>query len=152
MAVAEKRRIVTRTKSAIKKKIKMGGRTVVSQALVKKGASNLIPKLHVKRGDMVMLISGSKEAGKGQTGKVLNVYPSKGKIVVEGINLITRATRARTPMAKSGLVKKEGPIFASRVMLFCTSCKKPTRVKHKLVDGGKKKTRICGRCKEAFDA
>jgi large subunit ribosomal protein L24 len=134
----------------VSKKIKPGGRKVVSEALVKQGASNLIPKLHVKRGDMVMLISGSEKVGKGRTGKVLNVYPSTGKVVVEGINLITRATKQKTAMGKSGLIKKEGPIFASRVMLFCTSCKKPTRIRHKVLDSGKK-TRICTHCSEAFD-
>lgn len=149
MAVAKKREI-RYTNAGVPKKIKMGGRTVVSSALVKKNSSNLVPKLHVKRGDMVMLISGSEKVGKGKTGKVLSVHPSTGKITVEGINLIIRATKARSPMGKSGLVKKEGPIFASRVMLFCTACKKPTRIRHKIE--GDKKTRICTHCKEAFDS
>lgn len=150
MAVAEKKTI-RYTKASIAQKVKYGGRTVVSEALVKQGVSNLVPKLHVKRGDTVILISGSKEAGKGKTGKVLNVFPTSGKVVVEGINVITRATKARTAMGKSGLIKKEAPIFASRVMLFCTACKKPTRIKHKELEGGKK-TRVCRHCNEAFDA
>lgn len=148
MAVARKRE--TRySKAPIAKKHKMGGRVVVSEALVKKGSSNLIPKMHVKRGDMVMMISGSKEAGKGKTGKVLNVFPSTGKVVVEGLNIITRATKARSINAKSGLVKKEGPIFASKVMLYCTACKKPTRIRHKVE--AQKKVRVCAHCKEAID-
>jgi len=150
MAVAQKKQI-RYTKAAIRKKVKMDGRTVVSAALVKPGVSNLIPKLHVKRGDMVMLISGSEKTGKGKTGKVLNVSPTRGTIVVEGINMITRATRQRTPDGQSGLIKKEGPIFASRVMLYCTACKKPTRIRHKELDGGKK-SRICTHCKQAFDS
>ncbi|MBI4533082.1 MAG: 50S ribosomal protein L24 [Candidatus Melainabacteria bacterium] len=129
----------------------MGGKVVVSEAFVRQGVSSLIPKLHVKRGDMVMLVRGSKKVGKGQTGKVLNVFPREGKIVVEGVNLITRATKQRTPLGKSGLVKKEAPVFASRVMLFCTSCKKPTRIKHKVLESGKK-SRICKHCSEAFDS
>ncbi len=139
------------TNSPIAKKVKMGGRRVVSGALVKASASNLIPKVHVKRGDLVMMVSGSQKSGRGKTGKVLNVLPKEGKVVVEGLNVITRATRQRTPLGQSGLIKKEAPIFASRVMLFCTSCKKPTRIRHKQVEGGKK-TRICTHCKEAFDA
>jgi large subunit ribosomal protein L24 len=150
MPVAEKRQLRYAGRP-ISAKVKMGGRTVVSESLVKKGASNLIPHLHVKRGDMVMLISGSKDAGRGKTGKVLNVFPKEGRIVVEGINMITRATRQRTAMGKSGLIKKEAPIFASRVMLFCTSCKKPTRIQHKMLDNGKK-TRVCKKCKEALDS
>ena len=150
MPVIEKREIRYAGKP-ISAKVKMGGRTVVSESLVKRGVSNLIPHLHVKRGDMVMLISGSVDAGRGKTGKVLNVFPKEGRIVVEGINMITRATRQRTAMGKSGLIKKEGPIFASRVMLFCTSCKKPTRIQHKTLDNGKK-TRVCKKCKEALDS
>jgi large subunit ribosomal protein L24 len=138
------------TKAPKPKKIKMGGHALVSEALVKKGATNLIPKCHVKRGDMVMVIAGSEKSGRGKTGKVLNVLTAQGKVVVEGINMITRATKQRTPMGQSGLIKKEGPIFASRVMLFCTSCKKPTRIAHKTVDAGKK-VRVCKKCKEALD-
>jgi len=150
MTQAAKREI-RYAKAPLTKKVKMGGRLVVSEALVTKNATNLVPHLHVKRGDMVILISGAKKAGQGQTGKVLNVFPKEGKIVVEGINMITRATKQRSAMGKSGLIKKEAPIYASRVMLYCTACKKPTRIKHKLLDGGKK-TRICRHCNEAFDA
>lgn len=137
-------------KAPIAGKVKMGGRTVVSQALVKQGSSNLVPKVHVKRGDTVMLIRGSEKVGRGKIGKVLSVFPREGKIVVEGINIVTRATKQRTPLGKSGLIKKEAPIFASRVMLYCTSCKKPTRIRHKVLDTGKK-TRICIHCNEGFD-
>jgi large subunit ribosomal protein L24 len=105
----------------------MGGRTVVSEALVRNGVSNLVPKVHVKRGDLVMLVAGSKEAGKGKTGKVLKVFPRTGKIIVEGVNIITRATKPRSAVGKSGLIKKEAPIYASRVMLYSTKSKKPVR-------------------------
>lgn len=118
---------VRRSNKPIAKKVKMGGTTVVSNALVKHGATNLTPKIHVKRGDLVMLISGSKEAGKGKTGKVLAVFPKTGKVLVEGINMITRATKARTAMHKGGLVKKEAPVHASKVMLYSTKSKKPVR-------------------------
>lgn len=148
MAQTEKRQI-RYAKAPLAKKVKMGGRTVVSQALVKQNASNLIPKIHVKRGDMVMLLAGSKKSGRGQTGKVLNVYPKAGKITVEGINLVTRATKQRTAM-EGGLLKKEAPLFACRVMLYCTSCKRPSRIRHKELEGGKK-TRVCIHCQESFD-
>jgi|SRR5271170_7975156 len=115
------------TKSPIKQKIKMGGRTVVSEALVKQGATNLVPKIHVKRGDLVILKSGSKEVGVGKTGKVTAVFPKSGKIIVEGINLITRATRQKQIGGKSGLIKKEAPIYASRVMLYNSKTKKGVR-------------------------
>ncbi len=138
------------TKAIRPKKVRMGGRVLVSQALVKQTATNVIPKVHVKRGDMVVVISGSEKSGRGKTGKVLSVFPKLGKLVVEGINIITRASKKRTPLGQSGLTKKEAPIFASRVMLFCTSCKKPTRIAHKIPEGGSK-TRVCKHCKEALD-
>lgn len=137
--------------SPIKQKHKFGGTVVVSRALVKQGVTNLVPKIHVRAGDMVMLMSGSDKAGVGQTGKVLNVFPKEGKVIVEGLNMITRATKSRTPMGKSGHVTKEGKIFASRVMLYCTGCKKPTRAGHKMLENGKK-TRICKHCNEALDS
>jgi large subunit ribosomal protein L24 len=138
------------TKAPLPKKVKMGGHALVSEALVKQGATNLVPKVHVKRGDTVKVMSGSEQSGRGKTGKVLSVLTKEGKVIVEGINMITRATKQRTPMGQSGLVKKEGPIFASRVMLFCSGCKKTTRIAHKVQDGGKK-VRICKHCKEAMD-
>jgi large subunit ribosomal protein L24 len=115
------------TKAAIKQKIKPGGRTVISEALVKQGATNLVPKIHVKRGDLVILRSGSKEVGVGKTGKVTAVFPKSGKIIVEGINIITRATRQKQIGGKSGLIKKEAPIYASRVMLYNSKTKKGVR-------------------------
>jgi large subunit ribosomal protein L24 len=126
MAVATKKNI-SYSKAPIAKKVKMGGHKVVSSALVKKGATNLVPKIHVKRGDRVMVIAGSKEHGKGQIGKVISVFPSTGKVIVEGINIVTRGTRARGAMGKSGLIKKEAPIYASRVMLYSDKSKKPVR-------------------------
>ena len=163
MPVAQKKE--TRyTKSPISKKIKPGGRRVVSEALVKSGSTNLTPKLHVKRGDMVVLVSGPKKDGKyapemkkrldernawkGQIGKVLSVSPSTGKITIEGVNMVTRATKQRSFGGQSGLVRKEGAVFASRVMLYCTSCKKPTRVKHKVEND--KKSRVCRHCNQAI--
>lgn len=166
MAVAQKKKEVRYTKSAISQKIKPGGRRVVSSALVKTGATNLVPKLHVKRGDTVVLISGPKKDGnyepdlkkrleerkawKGQIGKVLSVSPATGKVTIEGVNMVTRATKQRSFGGQSGLVRKEAPVFASRVMLYCTSCKKPTRVKHKVENG--KKTRVCRHCSQSIDS
>ena len=165
MAVATKNKI-RYANAAITRKVKMGGTKVVSRALVKQGVTNLVPKMHVRQGDMVMLISGARKDRKwkdaemkdranernafvGTTGKVLSVFPEEGKIVVEGVNIVTRATKSRNPMAKSGQIKGEGKIFASKVMLFCTACKKPTRIQHKTLENGTK-VRSCKKCKETF--
>ncbi len=123
----QSKKTVNYSKKPISQKIKMGARTVVSQALVKKGVTNLVPKVHVKRGDLVIVVSGSKELGRGKTGKVLKVLPKQGKVVVEGINMTTRAMKPRTATGKSGLVKEEAPIFASKVMLYSPKTKKGVR-------------------------
>jgi large subunit ribosomal protein L24 len=127
MAANNKKATVNYAKAAISKKIKMGARTVVSEALVKKGVTNLVPKMHVKRGDLVIVTSGSKELGRGKTGKILKVLPTQGKVIVEGINMLTRAVKPKTALGKSGLVKEEGPIFASKVMLYSPKAKKGVR-------------------------
>jgi large subunit ribosomal protein L24 len=114
-------------KAAIGKRIRHGGGIVISRALIKPSSTNLIPKIHVRRGDTVVMISGSKEMGKGKIGKVLRVLPGSGKIVVEGINVVTRGTRKSSVMGQSGLIKKEAPIFASKVMLYDTEGKKAVR-------------------------
>jgi large subunit ribosomal protein L24 len=125
--MAELRHKVRLANAAIGKKIKYGGDIVISRALVKPGATNLHPKIHVRRGDTVVVISGSKEKGKGKVGKVLKVLPTCGKVIVEGVNIVTRATRKRTAMGQSGLIKKESPVFASKVMLYDTENKKAVR-------------------------
>lgn len=120
-------------KAAIGKKIRHGGGVVISRALIKPGATNLNPKIHVRRGDTVIVKSGDKELGKGKVGKVLKVFPSSGKIIVEGVNVVTRATRKSSVMGQSGLVKKEAPIFASKVMLYDTENKKAVRAEKRKV-------------------
>ncbi|MBN9395041.1 MAG: 50S ribosomal protein L24 [Candidatus Melainabacteria bacterium] len=115
----------------------MGNKVVVSKALVKAGATNLIPKVHVKRGDLVMVISGTRtrtkkdgtklEGDKGKIGKVLKVFPKLGKVVVEGVNVQTRHLKAKTAYGKSGIHSEEAPIFASKVMLYSNEEKKPVR-------------------------
>lgn len=147
-----KSRPVAYAKAPISQKAKPGGKIVVSQALVKHGVSNLIPKLHVKRGDLVMLMTGSKQSGVGTTGKVIKCLPSVGKIVVKGFNIQTHFQKPKgLQQNETGEIKKiESPIFACKVMLYCTSCKKPTRVKLKITDKGKK-NRHCKKCNEAFD-
>ena len=90
--------------------------------------------LHVKTGDLVYVISGKD---KGKTGKVLKVFPKKGKVVVEGVNMITKHMKPTPINPQGGVVTKEAAIFSSKVMLFDEKAGKPTRVGHKVVDGKK---------------
>lgn len=122
------------TKSAIKTKVKKGGRKLVSEALVKKSATNLRPKMHVNRGDDVVVISGSD---KGKTGKVLQVMRATGKIIVEGINIRKRHKRAQGPGREGEIIEMESPIFASKVMIWDETSKKASRVAKKQLENGK---------------
>ena len=97
-------------------------------------------KVSIKTGDTVLVNSG-KDSGK--KGKVLAIRQTKNgvRVLVEGVNIVTKAKKARTAQDKSELVKKEAAIDVSNVNVVCPSCGKPTRVKHAVVDG--KKVRVC---------
>ena len=104
-------------------------------------------KVSIKTGDTVLVNSG-KDSGK--KGKVLAIRQNKKgvRVVVEGVNIITKAKKARTAQEKSELVKVEGTIDVSNVNVVCPTCGKPTRVKHAVVDG--KKVRVCS-CGSVLD-
>lgn len=97
--------------------------------------------LHVKKGDEVMIISGKD---KGKKGKVLEVSPSEGKVIVEGRNMVTKHVKPRRQGELGGIVKAEGPLYACKVMPVCPKCSKATRVGHKIE--GDKKVRVCKHC------
>ena len=103
--------------------------------------------LHVKTGDRVVITAGKD---KGKTGNVKKSIPSEGQVIVEGVNMITKATKANPAYGiQGGLIKKEAPLDSSNVMLVCPSCEKATKVAHKVIDG--KKVRVCKKCGEQLD-
>lgn len=134
MASTNKRKIRF-TKAAKQVEIKKGGIALASQALVKKGRRSLQTKLHVNKGDEVVVISGDD---KGKIGKVLQVYPSIGKIIVEGVNIIKKHRRANGPGQEGEIVEIEAPLYASKVMLWDAEKKKASRVGHRTIDSGRK--------------
>ena len=93
--------------------------------------------LHVKTGDTVCVISGKD---KGKTGKVVKVFPKKGKVVVEGVNVVKKHLKPSPVNTQGGVVEKAAAIFSSKVMLFDEKAGKPTRVKYEVRDG--KKVRV----------
>lgn len=106
-------------------------------------------KIHVKTGDRVFVIAGKD---KGKIGTVKKVLPKKGRVVVEGINIVTKAMKPNPMMGvQGGLVKLEAPIHASNVMICCPKTEKPTRIKHEKLEDGKK-TRVCKISGEQLDA
>ena len=102
-------------------------------------------KLHVKKDDTVVVISGDS---KGTQGKVIATSPEEGKVIVAGANIVSKHTKARRQGETSSIVKTEGAIYASKVMLVCPECKKGVRVKYEIsvVDGKKIKKRLCAKC------
>ena len=102
-------------------------------------------KLHVKTGDTVVVISGDD---KGVRGKVIATSPEEGKVIVEGANIVSKHNKARKQGETSSIVKTEGAIYASKVMLVCPKCDKGVRVKHTFEEknGKSVKVRICAKC------
>ncbi len=83
-------------------------------------------KIRIRRGDEVVVISGKD---RGHAGKVLRVLPAKGRVVVEGANLVKRATRPNPQKnIKGGIVEREAPLQLSNVAMKDPSSGKPTRV------------------------
>lgn len=103
-------------------------------------------KLKVKKGDTVAVLSGKD---KGKQGKVLQALPKKDKVVVEGINKVKRHTKPNQNVPKGGIISKEAPVYAAKVMVVCPACSKPTRVAKKEIDG--KMVRVCKKCGEPLD-
>ena len=95
-------------------------------------------KLHVKKGDKVLVIAGKD---KGKMGEIIATNCAKSTVVVSGVNIQTHHNKPKSREDKGGIVKSEGPIHSSNVQLVCPTCGKPTRIAHKIVDG--KSVRVC---------
>lgn len=123
------------TNQPIKGHPKKGGFFIVSRAFLKDRRTDPKPKLHIKRGDTVMVISGSD---KRKTGKVIAVFPREGKVIIEGVNMIKKHQKPRGMGQAGEIIEKEAPIFASKVMLYDAVKKRPTRIQHRFLKDGKK--------------
>jgi len=86
-------------------------------------------KVHVRSGDEVVVINGKY---RGKRGEVLEVSPKEGKVIVKGVNIVTKHVRPRKQGEQGGLVKVESALYASKVQLICPKCHRPTRVGHKI--------------------
>ena len=109
------------------------------------------PKLNIKTGDTVVVISGKE---KGKEGKIQKAFPSEGKIIVAGVAMVKKHQKPRGQGMPGGIIEKEAAIPACKVMLVCPTCKKATRVAHKFVEvEGQKpqKVRSCKKCGAAID-
>lgn len=103
-------------------------------------------KSFVKKGDKVLVITGKD---KGKTADVVEVSPKTNKVLVDGVNVVTKHQKPKSQQEKGGIVKKSAPIEASNVMVVCPECGKATRVAHKELNG--KNIRVCKKCGASLD-
>jgi large subunit ribosomal protein L24 len=91
--------------------------------------------MHIKKGDTVVVVSGKD---KGKKGKVLKVHPKMNRVIVEGVNMISKHQKPNAKMQQAGIIHQEGTIHASNVMLWDAKANAPTRVGYKILENGKK--------------
>jgi large subunit ribosomal protein L24 len=110
------------------------------------------PRLDLAPGDPVVVVAGKD---KGKQGEVLRALPREGKIVVKGVNILKRHTKAGRSAGgnkaiQGGIVDFEAPLAYSNVMLMCPMCHQPTRIRHTVLDGGQKAL-LCVRCDAPYE-
>ena len=105
-------------------------------------------KMHIKKDDRVIVISGKYANMKEPSiGKVIAVSPKEGKVIVEGVHVVSKHVRPKKQGEAGGIVKTEGAIYACKVMLYCDKCKAGRRVHHKVNENGER-IRVCVKCGE----
>jgi len=103
--------------------------------------------MKIRKDDSVIIIAG-KDSGK--KGKVRRVLPREDRLIVEGLNMVKRHSRARRAVRQAGIVEMEAPVHVSNVMLVCGKCGRPTRVGARFLTDGKR-VRVCSSCREVID-
>jgi len=103
--------------------------------------------MKIRKNDTVVVIAGKD---KGKRAKVRQSFPRESRIIVEGVNMIKRHSRARRAVRQAGIIELEAPIHVSNVMLLCNKCNRPGRVGIRFLEDGKK-VRVCRSCGEVID-
>ncbi|HJN86632.1 MAG: 50S ribosomal protein L24 [Dehalococcoidia bacterium] len=103
--------------------------------------------MRIRNGDTVLVTAGKD---KGKTGRVDRQLVKQNRVVVEGVNVVTRHVRARPGVRQSGRVQQESPIHISNVVLLCNKCNRPVKPTSVLLDTGVR-VRGCPKCKEVID-
>ncbi|NMB34353.1 MAG: 50S ribosomal protein L24 [Clostridium sp.] len=104
-------------------------------------------KVHVKKGDTVIILNGKD---RGKKGKVLQVRAQDSVVLVEGVNIATKHKKPRSQMQQGGIIRQEAPVHSSKVMLICPKCGKPTRIRKRILENGEK-DRECKKCNGTID-
>jgi large subunit ribosomal protein L24 len=103
--------------------------------------------MKIRKNDTVLVIAGKD---RGKKGKVRKALPRKDKVIVEGVNMIKRHSRAKGQARQAGIIELEAPLDISNVMLICNKCNKPARVGFRFLSDGRK-ARVCRSCDEVVD-
>lgn len=100
-------------------------------------------RMAIRKGDTVKILSGKE---KGKSGKVLDVFPKKMRVAVEGLNIRVRFSRPKRQGEKGQRLELPAPLSVSKVMMICPHCGKPTRVGHEITENGiLRKCKKCGK-------
>lgn len=105
-------------------------------------------KTRLKVNDRVEVITGKD---KGRVGKIIRIDRTRGRVVVEKINMIKRHTKPSAANQQGGIIEKEGPIAISNLMLICPKCAKSARIGKKVLEDGAR-IRVCKKCNESVEA
>ena len=103
--------------------------------------------IHIRRGDLVGVITGRE---RGKRGKVLRVLTEKSRVLIEHVNMIKKHQRPTQKLRQGGIIEREGPLALSNVLPICGRCDKPSRTGMKVLADGRK-IRACKRCGEPID-
>lgn len=103
--------------------------------------------MRIKNGDTVLVIAGKE---KGKTGRVDRQLPKEGRVVIDGVNLVTRHMKARPGVRQSGRIQQEAPVHISNVALICNKCNQPVKPTSVQLETGSR-VRGCPKCKEVID-
>lgn len=109
-------------------------------------------KLPIKKGDQVQVITGKDRSRRGRIrrGRVIQVRPTEGTIIVDGINIQRKAQRQSQKIRQGGVIERPGPLHVSNVLLVCPNCDTPTRPRRVKRDDGRR-VRVCRKCKKDID-
>lgn len=102
--------------------------------------------MKIRKGDTITVISGRD---KGKKGKVRRVLPDKECLLVDGVNMHKKHSKARAAVRQAGIIDLEAPLHISKAMLVCNKCDRPARVGFRFLEG--KKVRVCSSCHEVID-
>ena len=103
--------------------------------------------MRIHAGDTVLVTAGKD---KGKTGRVERNYPHNSRVVVEGVNVVTKHMKGRPGVRQSGRIQMEAPLHVSNVALICNKCNQPTKARITFLETGSR-VRSCTKCQEVID-